>query len=239
LDLDPEIPEVLASMAWNRLIHDYNWVEAEALLRRALEIQSNNTSALHWLSHVLSWQGENAEAIQWAKRAVEVDPLSTLMQMNLSYIYMDAGDFEESIRIANETWERDPHYGESMGNLFLTYLRVERPADAAKAMQLWAAATRRDVEATDQIGRLFIRHHQGETIHLSSDLLERGGFVLEDRGQIYAYFQDVENTLAALDRAVRERSGARSALNMKVNPLYDFLREDPRFFDLMRRVGLE
>jgi TolB-like protein/Tfp pilus assembly protein PilF len=238
LELDPEIPEVLASMAWNRLIHDYEWAEAEALLRRALEIQSNNTSALHWLSHVLSWQGEHAEAIRWANRAVEVDPLSALMQMNLSYIYMDAGDFEESIRIANETWERDPNYGESMGNLFLTYLRAGRAEDAAKAMQQWAAVTGRDVEATGQIGRLFIRHQQGETIRLSRVLLDRGEFVLEDEGQFYAFFRDVENTLAALEQAVRERSGARSVLSMKVNPLYTFLRDDPRFLELMARAGL-
>ncbi len=238
LELDPEIPEVLASMAWNRLIHDYDWAEAEVLLRRAIDIQSNNTSALHWLSHVLSWQGEHAEALQWANRAVEVDPLSTLMRMNLSYIYMDAGDFEESIRIANETWERDLHYGEQMGNLFLTYLRAERPADAAKAMQHWAAGTGRDLEAVDQIGRLFIRHQQGETIRLSSDLIERAGLVLEDQGQIYAYFRDAENTLSALDRAVHERSGARNALSMKVNPLFDFLRDDPRFLELISQVGL-
>jgi tetratricopeptide (TPR) repeat protein len=229
---------VLASMAWNRLIHAYDWVEAEALLRRALEIQSNNTSALHWLSHVLSWQGKHAEAIQWASRAVEVDPLSTLMHMNLSYIYMDAGDFEKSIRIADETWERDPHYGELMGNLFLTYLRAGQPAAAANAIQLWAANTGRSVEAAGEIGRLFIRHHEGEAIQLSSDLLERAGFVLEDQGQIYAYFKDVENTLATLDRAVRERSGARSVLSMRVNSLYDFLRDDSRFLDLMRRAGL-
>jgi TolB-like protein len=239
LELDPEIPEVLASMAWNRLIHDYDWAEAEALLRRAIDIQSNNTSALHWLSHVLSWQGEHAEALRWASRAVEVDPLSTLMRMNLSYIYMDAGDFEASIRIANETWERDLHYGEQMGNLFLTYLRAERPADAAKAMQLWAASTGRNLEAVDQIGRLFIRHHQGELIRLSSGLIERAGLVLEDEGQVYAYFRDAENTLSALDRGVRERSGARNALSMKVNPLYDFLRDDPRFLELMRQAGLD
>ena len=123
--------------------------------------------------------------------------------------------------------------------MFLTYLRAERPADAAKAMKLWAASTGRDVEAVDQIGRLFIRHHQGESIRLSSDLLERGGFVLEDRGQIYAFFKDADNTLAALDRAVRERSGARNVLSMKVNPLYDFLRDDARFLELMRSAGLE
>jgi len=159
--------------------------------------------------------------------------------MNLSYIYMDAGDFEESIRIANETWERDPYYGEQMGNLFLTYLRDDRPADAAKAMQLWAASTDRDVEAVAQIGRLFIRYHQGESVQLPRDLLDRAEFVLEDRGQIYAFFGDAENTLAALDKGVRERSGARNVLSMKVNPLYDFLRGEPRFLELMRRAGLE
>ncbi len=62
--------------------------------------------------------------------------------------------------------------------------------------------------------------------------------MLEDLGQIYAFFEDAESTLAALDQAVRERSGARSALSMKVNPLYDFLRGDQRFLELMRRVGL-
>ncbi len=206
LELDPEIPEVLASMAWNRLIHDYDWPEAEAMLRRALAIHSNNTSALHWLSHVLSWQGDHAEAIRRAKRAVEVDPLSRLMHMNLSYIYMDAGDFEKSIRIADETWERYPRYWEQMGNLFLTHLRAGRPADAARAMQLWATGTGRDLEATDQLGRLFVRHYQGEPVQLSPDLLERVRFVLEDLGQIYAFFQNAESTLAALDQAVRECS---------------------------------
>ena len=169
--------------------------------------------------------------------AVEVDPLSTLMRVNLSYIYMDAGDYKESVRVAGETRERDPHYAELMGNLYLTHLRAGRPADAARAMQLWAADTGRDLEATDQVGRLFIRHHQGEPVQMSRDLLNHGEYVLEDVGQIYAFFGDAENTLAALDQAVRERSGARSALSMKVNPLYDFLREDTRFLELMRRVG--
>ena len=72
---------------------------------------------------------------------------------------------------------------------------------------------------------------------MSRDLLDRAELVLEDVGQIYAFFGDAENTLAALDQAVRERSGARSALSMKVNPLYDFLREDTRFLELMRRIG--
>jgi adenylate cyclase len=240
LALDPDLPEVLATMAWNHLIHDYDWNEAEALLRRALSIQSNNTSALHWLSHVLSWQGQHAEAIRLAERAVDVDPMSRLMRMNRSYIYMDSGAFDRAIKLTAEGRKLDPDYPEFMGNLWLTYLRAGRPAEAAKAMHEWAAATGRKPEVMDQIGGLFVRHQQtGEPVHLEPDLARRGEFGLEDLGQVYAAVGDADGTIDALDRAVRERSGSRSVLSMRVNPLYDFIRDDPRFLALMERVGLK
>jgi serine/threonine-protein kinase len=240
LELDPNIPEVLTSMAWNRLIHGYEWDAAEKLLRRALEIEPNNTNALHWLSHVLSWQGQHAEALEVAARAVEVDPLSTLMPMNLSYILADDGQFDESIRVANEIWQRDPDRSEQTGILWLTMLRAGRVEGAVEAMQIWAMATERDTEAVKQVGKLLLRYQQtGETVDLPADLLERAAFGSEDLGQVYAYFKDTENTLIALDQAVEERSGSRSVLSMKVNPLYDFIRDDPRFLELMARAGLK
>ncbi len=239
LSLDPDIPEVLASMAWNRLIHHYDWAEAEALLRRALKLQPNNTSALHWLSHVLSWQGQHEEAIRLAERAVEVDPLSTLMRINVSYILADAGDHDTAIDISTETWERDPNYPELMGNLYLIYLRADRPTDAAKAMQLWAATTGRDATAIEQVGNLLVHYKQsGEPVHLTANLLARAEFASEDLAQLFAFVGDSDNTLDALERATLEQSGSRSVLSMKVNPLYYFIRANPRFVDLMVRVGL-
>ncbi len=227
-------------MAWNRLIHEYDWAEAEVLLRRALEIQSNNTNALHWLSHVLSWQGRHAEAIQWAQRAAEVDPLSTLMQMNLSYVLMDSGDFDRAIDIATSAWNRDSTYPELVGNLWLTYLRADRPEEAAEAMRQWAADTGRDREATNRVGDLLVRHRRtGGSADLPADLLERAEFGSEDLAQVHAFVGDAAHTIEALELAVRERSGSRSVLSMKVNPLYDFIRDDPRFVSLLRRVGLE
>jgi TolB-like protein len=163
LALDPDLPEALSSMGWNRLIHYYDWKEAEALLRRALQVQSNNTNALHWLSHVLSWQGRHAEAIHWARRAVEVDPLSRLMGMNLSYILMDAGDFDAAIELAHATLRRHSDQSEQLGNLWLTYLRAGRPEEAADVIRRWAAATGRDPEAARPVGEAFIRYRRTET----------------------------------------------------------------------------
>ncbi|MCH7510627.1 MAG: tetratricopeptide repeat protein [Proteobacteria bacterium] len=240
LELDPNIPEVLASRGWDQMIHHYDWTGAEQSLRRALEIESNNANALHWLSHVLSWQGRVEEGLLYAERAVEVDPLSPLMGMNLSYILVDNGRFDEAIKLAYEVWERDPGLSEAMGNLWLALLRGGRVEEAIEAMQIWAVATHRDQEAIRRVGQLFLEYQQtGERMELPADLLERAGFGLADIGQVYAFVQDAENTLIALDRAVEERSGSRSVLSMKVNPLYDFIRDDPRFVDLMARAGLE
>ncbi len=240
LSLDPDLPEALTSMGWNRLIHDYDWKEAERLLRRALQVQANNSGALHWLSHVLSWQGQHTEARELARRAVDVDPLSTLMHANLSYIYMDAGEFDTAISIAHATLEQDPNYPAHMRNVWLTYLRAGRPEEAAGTLQEWAAATGRDVEAAEAVGRLFVRYQQtGEPAHLSADLVARLELGSEDLAQVYAFVGDAESALDALDQAYRERSGSRSVLSMKINPGYDFIRDDPRFVDLLRRVGLE
>jgi TolB-like protein len=240
LSLDPDLPEVLTSMGWNRLIHDYDWKEAERLLRRALQVQANNSGALHWLSHVLSWQGQHTEARELARRAVDVDPLSTLMHANLSYIYMDAGEFDTAISIAHATLEQDPNYPAHMRNVWLTYLRAGRPEEAAGTLQEWAAATGRDVEAAEAVGRLFVRYQQtGEPAHLSADLVARLELGSEDLAQVYAFVGDAESALDALDQAYRERSGSRSVLSIKINPGYDFIRDDPRFVDLLNRVGLE
>jgi serine/threonine-protein kinase len=240
LELDPDLPEALTSMGWNRLIHYYDWEEAESLLRRALEVQSNNTNALHWLSHVLSWQGRHDEAFALARRAVEVDPHSGLMAMNMSYMHMDAGSLDAAIELARQTLRRHPDLTELVGNLWLTYLRAGRPDRASETIARWARLTGRDSEAAREVGDAFLRYHEtGRPQTLPSALVDRAEFGLEDLGQVYAFVGDAGRTLEALEQAFEERAGSRSVLSMKVNPGYDFIRTDPRFVDLMKRVGLE
>ena len=239
LALDPELAEGLTSMGWNRLIHYYDWEEAETLLRRALQIQSNNTGTLHWLSHVLSWQGEHDEALALARRAVEVDPNSRLMRMHLSYVLMDARDYGPAIELAHDVLRRHPDHGEQYGNLWLTFLRAGRPEDASDALERWAEQTGRDVDAVREFGNAFIRYGEtGEPQVVAQDLIDRAAFGSEDLGQVYAFLGDREHALGALERAYEERAGSRSVLSMKLNPGYDFIRQDPRFQTILQKVGL-
>lgn len=239
LVLDPDLPEALSSMGWNRLIHYYDWEGAEALLRRALDVQSNNTNALHWLSHVLSWQGQHEEAIVLARRVVELDPNSPVMGRHLSYVLADAGDFDASIEVAVESMARFQNQSEQQGDLWLTHLRAGRTAGGAEYLERWAAQTGRDVDAAREVGAAFVLHRQtGEMQTLPGGLIERVDFGSPDLGQVYAFLGDAEGTLSALEQAADERSGSRSVLSMRVNPGYDFIRATPRFQAVLTRIGL-
>jgi TolB-like protein len=239
LKLDPDLPEVITSLAWNRLIHEYDWKGAEETFSRALEIQSNNTNALHWISHTLSWQGRHEEALEYARRAVSVDPLSLLMQMNLVYIMVDSGQYDAALELGEQLKDREPGYDALRRNLWLHELRAGRPESAARGFSSWAAITNADLEAAEEVGQMFISYARNGTVgDLSQDLISRLKLGAEDLPQVYAFIGNREGTLDALEQAAAGRTGSRSVLSMKVNPGYDFIREDLRFKTLLEKVGL-
>jgi len=230
---------VLTSMGWNTLIHDYDWAGAEKLLRRAVEVESNNTGALHWLSHVISWQGRYDEALEVARKAVAVDPLSRLMQMNLAYILVDAGAYDEALPLASAVIASRPNFVSAMRNAFLHELRAGNIEAGAAAIEAWADAEGRDVAAAREIGKLFVRHQQtGVPQKISDEFVTRLELGSEDLAQIYAFVGDKDSAIEALDVAFEERSGSRSVLSMNINPAYDFIRDDPRFISLLAKLGI-
>jgi len=239
LELDPNLPEGLTVMAWNHMAHRYDWVTAEKLLRRSLSVRANNSDTLHWLSHVLSFQGRHDEAIRVAEKAVESDPFSALMRMNLSYIVADDHQYERAVRSRDEALEIWPDYWEAWRNIWLTFLRAGRYTDATDAVTRWADGTGRNPQAATRLGRLLEQHPEtGKPVKIPEELLDELKIGSQNLAQIYAAAGDAEATLAALRIALDERAGSRSVLSMKINPLYDFIRQDSRFIEMQNEAGL-
>jgi TolB-like protein len=239
LKLDPNLPEGLTVMAWNHMAHRYDWVTAEALLRKALDEAANNSDTLHWMSHVLSFQGRHAEAIKTAEKAVESDPYSALMRMNLSYILADDRQYDAAIRFQKEALEIRPDYFEAWRNIWLSYLRAGRYTDATMAIGKWAEGTGRDPSSTARLGELLEQYNRtGDVVKIPAELLDELRIGTHNKAQVYAAAGDAEATLAALSIALEERAGSRSVLSMKINPLYDFIRDDPRFKEMLKEAGL-
>jgi len=229
--LDPDSPDALAALGWHLLLHDYDWGGAEQVFRDALAIDTRHGNALHWYSHLLSWQGKQADAIAAARLAVSADPLSPLMQTNLHYILLDARRWDEAERVAGRLPED--------AITWVGYLRAHRGAAAERVITAWGAASGRDAGAVAELGELIRRALDGgEQVTVTPDLLSRAG-VGAEAAEVFAALGDREQTLAALQEADRTGGAFRSLLSMKINPSYDFVRDDPRFVALLHTVGLD
>ncbi len=236
--LNGELPDALAVLGWLRLINEYDWQGAESALRKALAIAPGNVNALHWLSHVLSWQGKHAQAIELAERAAEIDPLSTLIGRNHAYINMDAGNYEFAVKKLKGVLARDP-YSSGLENLWTTQLRAGYFKDAVGSFEVWAAARGRNLLVLKELTNLLLeRERTGNAIDVPDALLEKLAFSYSDRAQIYAALGDREGTLSALERAYEIGTHSRSLLSLGINHTYDFLRADERFKSLLLKIGL-
>ena len=238
LDLDPGIPEVQATHAWYEL-RFYDWDSAEKIFREALAVAPDNINVLHWLSHVLSFQGRFEEALLHARHAVAVAPDSNMMQTNLAYILVDAGQFDEALQIVRRLLEAVPDFMVQRRNLFLHELRANRPADAADTYVGYVTALGADPTAARLIGDMFIAYaERGEVGSVTDELIARTRLGSEDLAQVLVFVGDAEGTIRALQIALPEHSASRSVFSMKINPAYDFIREDPRFLLLLEEAGL-
>jgi len=239
LELQPDLPYVSSSAAWAKLIHDYDWEGAENTFRRALEIEPDNTNVLHWLSHTLSWQGRHDEAVAVARRAHVIDPDSNLMTSNLAYILVDAREFDESRRVWTIVRARAPTYVAMRRQIYLNELRAGQAEVAAAAFSEYTVSIGGDEDAAREIGEMFVAYARSGTVgKLNDELVALSLLGSEDLAQVLAFVGDGESTIAALTSAAAEHSGSRSVLSMKINPAYDFIRDDPRFVALLEEVGL-
>jgi TolB-like protein/Tfp pilus assembly protein PilF len=238
LSLEPDLPEVQATQAWYEL-RFYDWDGAERIFRDALAVSPDNTNVLHWLSHVLSFQGRFEEALSIARRATAVDPTSKMMRTNLAYILVDARQFEEGLQIAEDLLEEDPEYTVQRRNYFLHELRAGHASNAADTFVAYTATIGGDTVAAREIGDMFVDYaERGQPGRLSEDLITRSLLGSEDLAQVLAFIGDAEGTIEALQLAAAENSASRSVFSMKINPAYDFIRDDTRFVALLQSVGL-
>ncbi len=238
LRIDPDIPEVRASQAWYEL-RFFDWDKAETIFRQAMLDAPHNTNVLHWLSHVLSWQGKHEEALSYARRAVEADPDSKMMRTNLAYILVDAGHFDEGLEIGRSLEATHPDYVIQRRNLFLHELRAGRAREAAETFTNYTAATGGDAAAAAEIGRMFVAwQDKGAVGEVTEALIARAQLGSEDLAQVLAFVGDADGAIEALRKAAAEHSGSRSVFSMKIHPGYDYFRDDPRFRALLEEVGL-
>jgi Tfp pilus assembly protein PilF len=239
LELDPDLSDAHALLA-NMYMRQWKWAEAEAEYRRALDLNPNDAAAHDGFSDWLLCHGRMEEALAWARRARDLDPLGPSGH-TIGWTLFNAHRYDEAIRefrdvLAVRPDDRLPLWPLGWA-LICNHQAEEAIPELEKAVSgtdsspgvlsalIWAYAhAGRRADALRLLGELKKRQQTG--------YVPAGAFV-----NAYLGLGDNDEAFAWFERAYEEQSNI--LIYIKVFPLFDPLRGDPRFQDLVRRVGLD
>jgi serine/threonine-protein kinase len=241
LELDPQSAEANVSLAFVRSLFEWRWEEAEALYRTAIAVNPGSSRARHWYGlDYLALLGRCQEALAEVRMAHDVDPLSMIIREGLGYVHMLCGDYSKALAIYRELADMDPSFykGHSsmgrvlslMGEYELAIEALERarelggelPSILGALGEVLARAGRR----AQALGVLQELEAMSETRWVPASCFAILHLGLGDRAAALTY----------LEAATDARELAVTAL--RVHPLYDPLRGEPRFERLLERIGL-
>ncbi len=239
LEIDEKLPEAHASLALIAENYDWDWQTAEKEYRRAIQLDPNYATAHQWYAEYLSYQGRFDEALAESERARQLDPLSLVILADNGAILYFSRQYDRAIQQFRTVLEMEPHFGRAH---MMDYAYVEKGmyAEALADIEKWRFAE--DQTAWTLMMQAYVFGRSGDQLHAQralEQLLQWNRHQPMDPAPVlYAYIGtgNKEQAFVWLENAYAAHSTALTTL--KVNPMYDPLRGDPRFLDLMRRVGL-
>ena len=236
LELDETLAEAHASLGRSIIAHDWDWAAARREFERALQLNPNYATAYYWYSYYDMAMGDLDEAARKMKRAVDLEPLSLNMNAEMGRVLLYQRQYDAAIEQQRKTLQMDPNFNIARQLLAMAYLHKGRFAEALE--------TSSHVVATNRHGFVMARAHVrlgnrplaqrvasdmealGRSRHVPANVIANAYIGLDDRERAFQWLEK-----AFQDRSLRPDF-------MRVDPVYDDLRADPRFRDLLRRAGL-
>ena len=240
LKIDESFAAAHASLG-HAMLHNWEWEMAEKELRRAIELNPGYPSAHHWYSEHLTAMGRCEESIMELELAGELDPLSLVISADLGRAFYYARQYDRVIAQEARTLEMDPDFWLSHINLGRSYTPKGMHAEAIGALQKARELSAGNTEVLSLLAFAYAAAgHRDEALKLLGELSERA-----EQSYVPPYhFAIVHAGLGEKDRAFEwlARAYERHAVDLftlKVEPMFDPLRPDPRFTVLVQRVGLD
>jgi serine/threonine protein kinase/Tfp pilus assembly protein PilF len=240
LAIDETLAEAHNSLAGVLLDYDWNLAESDKEYRRAIELNPNYATARHWYANgPLLVTERYDEAIAEMKRAVELDPLSLIINSDLGSIYLDARQYDRAVEQLRKTIDMDRGFYPAHYWLGEAYVMKGSYADAIAEYQK-ARELNDDPLVLGLLGHAYaVSGRRDEALRMLDELnkLAQERYVSSYTfALVYAGLNDRDQAFQWLEKSYRDRSS--EIAYFKVDPLLDPLRPDPRFADLVRRVGL-
>ena len=240
LEFDAALAEAHATLGAIKLFYEWDWAGAERELKRAIELNPNYADGHTLYGHYLKAMGRVSETRAVVKRAQELEPFSLLINTDVGYAFYYARQYDEAIEQSKRTLEMDPHFLFTHISLGRAYEQKGMSEQAIAAFQNGLSLSGGDPIVVGSLGHAYaIAGQRGAAQKMLDQLQEmtRHRYVAPyATALIYTGLGEKQQALTWLEKAYEARD--HWLIWLKVEPLFDPLRSEPRFADLLRRLRL-
>lgn len=240
LALDGTLAEAHTSLAYVKLIFDWDWPGSKQEFERALALNPGDTTALHWYSHYLSAMGLHGDSIATAKRALAINPVDLSLNEHLAWTYLMARQYAAAVEQCRTTLELEPNFALAHRRLGEAYLYQQQYPQAVEEFKKGLQFAGGAVVYEALLGEAEARAGQTDEARRIVDDLEKSArqkYVAPSTiAIVYVGLGDKDQAFHWLDKALADRDDTLAYL--KVDPTYDSLRSDRRWVVLLQRLKL-
>jgi TolB-like protein/Flp pilus assembly protein TadD len=238
IEIDPSLSEPHASLGLVKFWHGWDWHAAEEEFRRSIELNPSYVSAHQWYASYLNAMGRLEEASLEHRRARELDPHSLMLNLNAADPYFFSRQYDRAIEHARTLLEQEPRFFPALFHLGRAYVQKEMYDEAITEFEK-AARFSGNREGKPALAHAYGLAGKGdEARSILKELLENASdrYVASPMiARIFLGLGEIDSVFEWLKKGVDERSYWNVFL--KMDPVYDPIRSDSRFRDLLREVG--
>src|SRR5213082_1428323 len=240
LELDDNLPEAHTSLAWVQFAYDWDWEAAERSYRRALELNPGYATGHHWYSFVLLVSGQAEQALVEAHTALELDPSSISIRRGLGWLYYYTRRYESAVYHLRRAIAMNPTSEDTYRILGLVLTQQGAYAEAERAFREAITLSPELSYATAGVAHVLAlrgRRREAEAMVAELEARAREHYVTPVALCIaHLGLRNVDQVFHWLDRAYEDRRGWLTY--MKVDPIFDAVRDEPRYVAFVKRMKL-
>ena len=241
LEIDDTLAEAHTALAGVNMHYDWDWLESERALKRAIELNPNYATAYQWYAFHLAALGRFDEALAKIKRAQELDPLSRFINATVGRLLYLAHRYDQAIDHYRKLVEMEPNLAIAHFRLGQSYeqkgMNEEAIAEFLKAADLFKESSDVIIEYKKAYAVSGMRGYWQIKLDLAKEQSKQSYIPSYEIARLYAHLSKEDQAFEWIEKAYEERSY--ELVYLKVDPSFDSLRSDPRFAALLKKIGLE
>lgn len=240
LELDKTLAEAHVSLGYSEMVYEWNLLEAGREFALALQLNPDYATGHQFYAYYLTAIGDLKGAIAERKRALEIEPLNPLLSSALGEAFYQNREFDQAIRHNSRSLELDSSYAVALVNIGRAYEMKGMHPQAREAFQKILAVAPDDPAVLGLIGHEYaLSGDKAKALDIIAHLKQLSAHAYVPTmyvALVYTGLHDLDNAFDWLNRAANER--CEYLVYLPTEPLADPLRGDPRFPQLLRRLGL-